>query len=124
MRQILFRGKRIDDGQWVYGSLLQWPDGSASISYSVDGCDLIEVEVVPESVGQFTGRTANDGTKIFEDDLLSGHSDGIVRVVYVDDGYEGIFNDKGNIPLAELWWFKSFVKVEGNIHDNPESLTQ
>lgn len=80
MRKILFRGKRVDNGEWVYGNFLKSNQGKCFIlcDYSVIGSDnmvtLVNVknhEVIPETVGQFTGLTDINGTNIFEGDLVN-----------------------------------------------------
>lgn len=74
MRTILFRGKRIDNGQWIVGNYIR-----KNKSQCVDPtfwCALIQdmalsaYEVIPETVGQFTGLTDKNGTMIFEDDII------------------------------------------------------
>lgn len=64
-RQIKFRGKRKDTGKWVYGCCLITPKGIAYIFCNDDIC-----EVVPESVGQFTGLLDALGKEIYENDFV------------------------------------------------------
>ena len=70
MREILFRGKRVDNGEWVDGSLFIDEDYNKHeilvgyVNYRVAW------EVIPETVGQFTGFTDNHGKRIFEGDVL------------------------------------------------------
>ena len=81
MREILFRGKRIDNGEWVYGDLIQLHNQRNFIINNKFGACIDDkgnfintespfvCEVIPETIGQHTGLTAN-GTKIFEGDIL------------------------------------------------------
>ncbi|MDV3594185.1 hypothetical protein CMU87_17080 [Elizabethkingia anophelis] len=67
MRGIIFRGKRQDNNEWVYGSL-NTKDIHHGISILTDG--VINNAVIPETVGQFTGEVYRNGDKIFEGDKV------------------------------------------------------
>ena len=124
MREILFRGKCIDDGEWVYGDLYHRNEEVLINNYQ-QGFNLA---VSPETVGQFTGLTDMNGKKIFERDVLQFNYTGKNHGV---EGKATVIFEHGKFGV--LWgWHKEFVcldgfanttiEVIGNIHDNPELL--
>lgn len=67
-KEILFKGKRVDNGEWVYGDLLT-KDPHHRYAIVTDGCVISKV--VPETVAQFTGLIYENGDRIFEEIGLS-----------------------------------------------------
>ena len=123
MREILFRGKRTDDGEWMYGNLTVWRDGSASIDEVPSGTSPLHA-VDPETVGQYTGLTGTDknGKKIFEGDIVKWDGEEISNIRYCDGVYR-LCNAKGYYGVSLHNHF-SYVEVIGNIHDNPELIKE
>lgn len=147
MREILFRGKRDDNGNWAYGYYCSFK-GSSDIfvpfteeeekqneGHIFSAIGGLWHNVIPETVGQFTGKTDKNGKKVFEHDILqlfTVWADGtrekcgkvIVQwwehdqcyVLTTKDGYH--CDDFGNLGLPE------YYEVIGNIHDNPELLEE
>ena len=74
-RKILFRGKRIDNGEWVYGYYI------AVFSHSIVDNIGVAFEVKSKTIGRYTGLTDKNGKKIFEGDILKSYYDkpGIVK---------------------------------------------
>ena len=122
MREILFRGKREDNGEWVEGFLIGRYDPmqkehiikNAFIDNGT--CFYDPDKVIPETVGQFTGLTDKNGKRIFEGDCI-GCKHNVVEY------YDGTFTINGDRPLSWLKNTSNFVVV-GNIHDNPELLNK
>lgn len=129
MREILFRGKRSDNGEWSEGSLLY--DSEQNESYIAECFEDKAAylrEVVPETVGQFTGLIDKNGKKIFEDDIIKVTDDngetnlcscgiGDVCFCYGVWYIEGEVND-GLYDVKNIY----YIEIIGNIHDNPELL--
>ena len=132
MREILFKAKRIDNGEWVEGDLRQDRDlGTVYISgwdyYTTDGGlerEPFEYEINPETLCQFAGMMDKNGSRIWENDIvyirssgLSGH--GIIKYengcLVVKDGRRG-----RTYSLFGEWK----LRVDGNIFDNPEQIRQ
>ena len=119
-REIKFRGKRLANDEWCYGSLLIWADGECTILEKSDSSNAVwKREINPDTVGQFTGLCDAEGEEIYEGDILrEGFTGYTFQVVY--DAPEFCFkaNDYGYRFLNRVENFE----VAGNIHDNPELL--
>lgn len=125
IREVIFRGKRTDNGEWVEGSLLgiDWCDKPSTYSIAPNTPVSVFYSVIPETVGQCTGLTDKNRTKIFEGDIVSlvKHDSLIYKVVYVPCRYE-LVNSKGvNCFVLDIYKSEN-IEVIGNIHDNPDIL--
>lgn len=133
MREVKFRGKRLEDGEWEYGDLLQYDDGAVCIgvhskNYTDDGFNAGQyrhiVPVDENTVGQYTGLKDKNGKEIWEGDIIGGSNGSI-------NGYLWPFKSeikwishacRFNTPNWGYTDSTHFFEVVGNIHDNPELL--
>ena len=145
MREILFRGKRVDSGEWVEGNFIKdnWGDTYGELIYGIlqdreapaGLAGWIPKRVLPETVGEYTGLTDKNGKKIFEGDILQDKFGQIKIVDYSDEWgafrtcFVRALNDEGKIvatvggaSFVGTIWRK--YEVIGNIHDNPELLKE
>jgi hypothetical protein len=118
MRTIKFRGLRVDGQGWAYGDYMT-NGGGAEIRAHYSNCfgDFECYEVIPESVGQFTGLIDIEVKKIYEGDKLSA-GESVVIIQHKGRGFEGEFINKSQFhedPVQNnnyLHW-----KIIGNIHE-------
>lgn len=124
MREIKFRGKRVDNGEWVYGDyhrradnvhtiIAMEPDKYGKVFYALN-------QVIPYTVGQFTGLLDKNGTEMYEGDIYRfDHPDSINEVSYcIGGGFAGFDFSPAFTNGNKL----TNIEVIGNIHDNPELL--
>lgn len=119
-REILFRGKRIDNGKWVYGFYVREEglkgDGFHSISHTIitkrEPFRLYQDRVYADTVGQYTGMTDKGKNKMFEGDLYRSDSGYIFEVVYLES--EACFV---GVPVKEpeSWVFLEDVADMGRV---------
>lgn len=130
MREILFRGKRLDNGKWETGNLI--------ISPSLADCVMIERRepkqkhystptVDADTIGQYSGLKDHEGTMMYEGDIVTGlfiFGMTVKGVVDFDNGSFGVRWWRGDVlsftpfsSTTNITW-----KVIGNVHDNPEVM--
>ena len=132
MREILFRGKRMDDGEWVEGYLVKAVGGECMIlPVTTEHCGGAEFSegyhCDPTTVGQYTGLKDKNGKRIFEGDICRNTRTGeIVSVKWHGTMAGYVWNkrraDGFLFDFGELFRACGKYEVIGNIHDNPELL--
>ena len=138
IREVIFRGKRTDNGEWIEGSLLgiDWCDKPSTYSIAPNTPVSVFYSVIPETVGQYTGvktysKHDDELHKIFEDDLCyvtefdcDGNDEQHLCQVMFDCGtfyFKDVNSDRCR-AFYEIGDIESDVELVGNIHDNPELL--
>ena len=152
MRDIKFRGKRVDNGKWVYGYYLfarlndrrtlrkpyEFVYENASLPYICpvkkrwgdvffdEGCNDVPVAVVRNSIGEYTGLKDKNGVEIYEGDICRwANTEGRVYKRTVE--WDSIFlcwnfGVMKYCQLKESGYYQTKMEVIGNIHDNPELM--
>lgn len=137
-REIKFRGKRIDKDVFVFGDLLTgmgYKKGKFYIlphlTYYPGDCNSLDgYEVIPETVGQFTGLLDKNGKEIYEGDIIDCHNPSIKHLIFYNEK-QGRFMAALNGDIENYFvgvcgldnsrWTGS-KRVIGNVYDNPELL--
>lgn len=119
MREILFRGKQIDNGEWVHG--VPTKDGRGEVmvknifaceEYNCRGAICLYVD--ENTVGQYTGLKDKNGTKIFEGDIV------LLKGVVFDESCFQVYDSSVCYVMNNFYDYET--EVIGNIYDNPELL--
>lgn len=144
-REILFRGKRIDSGEWAEGYYVPIGEYHYILTGRLELVPYLGFEhflVNPETVGRFSGLTDRNGTKIFEGDIIrwrdntelsaSGQIAEVCYGEYIDAdshfddvyslGFYIRFSDKNCVTISWLDEYKNYFDIIGNIYDSPELL--
>ena len=134
MRDILFKAKRKDNGEWVEGSLIQSPymgEVRSWISTPKDKTrlraiatyygDWRAVEVRTDTICQYTGLTDKNGNKIWENDVVIVNGNYTGKVIWSElwTNYT-VIGSNINISINNRW--NDIYEVIGNIFDNPELI--
>ena len=119
MRQIKFRGRRIDNGEWIYGDLIHEPWGTMiqselQLKFTVDSA----------TVGEWTGLVDKNGvTEIYEGDICRNESGEVGQIVFVNGAFVSMFLPPYDWdPMAPCDGGLAHQEVIGNAHDTPHLL--
>lgn len=142
MREILFKAKRLDNGEWVEGDLIQNIFGGmkrmwiSSESYDKERLRSVHkyitewrgIEIDPDTICQYTGLTDKNSRKIWENDIVQAWSEGSNAIGKVIRRVDGLYIMYPAYQKKEFWGLypnkngKTTVEVIGNIFDNEELL--
>ena len=118
MREILFRGKTVCDGDWIYGGITWNPSKNEVFIHT----KWDEGKVIPETVGQYTGLCDKNGTRIFEGDIVETKYGRWCQVIWFSSPRGQRWNlipleDKHKCPDDYDVWASKNLEVVGNVHD-------
>ncbi len=140
-RTIKFRGKMIPENEWIFGTILRIPappvcfEKSETDKYYIQFPDprympdwnmpykMVQGEVNPDTIGQYTGLHDKNGKEIYEGDIvkIKYRDEDIGKVIYEHNGFS-IDVTNMNKNYGRVSFVNNFMEVIGNIYDNPELL--
>ena len=118
MREIRFRGKRIDNGEWVHG---YYTKCSLAAKGDVIEAERDDYDIDPATIGQYTGLKDKNVTEIYEGDIVQNIYGEIFTVEYYGEHWYGYVLTASDGCVGHLYEYDEY-EVIGNIHDNPELL--
>lgn len=139
MREILFKAKRIDNGEWVEGCLVIDHSRSNLFEYRMQPVEsgvLYAPPINPETICQYTGLTDKNGNRIWENAIANTDSNVCVQIKFgkysdgfatwkYHQGFYMAFSDEGrDFYRKELGYWHNKIEIVGNIFDNPELVKE
>ena len=136
MREILFKGKRIDNGEWIEG---HYTECRGETFIGIDTSSMFEIFFLPvirwfkvssETLCQFTGMTDKNGVRIWKNDIVEAWSQGSRAIGTVKQRVDGLWIMSPAWQNHEFWELKpnsngeTTVEVLANAFDNPELLQE
>lgn len=118
MREILFRGKRVDNGEWIYGSLVVRQKEDGGKKYFISGFEPFSKagEVLEETVGEYTGFRDTSGKAVFEGDVVEDLAFGVYEVAMTMWGFRAVDRKTGaSYGLREF----GGIRLVGTVFDEP-----
>ena len=133
MREILFRGKRIDNSEWIEGYYSYAHNGyNLEKHFIQDKTTGIRIEVNPETISQYTNMKDKNGKRIFEGDICEvtvftceGEDKHFLCEVcfeYHSFIFRNLKRSNFDIPFSDIYDFSTDVEIIGNIYDNHELI--
>lgn len=132
MREILFRGKRLDNGEWVEGFYARLYDSKGNVShriysgYAESDCGEFYpewFEVDPNTIGRCINRRDRNDKKLFQGDIVEmyfAYTENERGIAVVEDEHCVFMDDLGKMFPQDVYDFE----VIGNVHDNKELLNE
>lgn len=127
MREILFKAKRKDNGEWAEGLLVFLTKinlANAETVLAIQRFALGSVEIDDSTICQYTGLTDKNGNKIWENDVVKDTDIHLLGSVEYDEEHGMYVINEVNDGYQNFQEFWSCTEVIGNIFDNPELLKE